>query len=75
MDEEEVRNSLEGCIDALRVWMNTNRLKLNDKKIEFIIFGTFSGLKKAAKTAICVGRMLFQHVLRCVTLEPCLTHS
>ena len=56
VDEEEVRNRLEGCIDALRVWMNTNRLKLNDKKTEFIIFGTSSGLKKAVTTAIRVGQ-------------------
>ena len=33
IDEEEVRNKLEDCIDALRVWMNKNRLKLNDKKL------------------------------------------
>ena len=33
IDEEEVCNKLEDCIDALRVWMNKNRLKLNDKKL------------------------------------------
>ena len=33
IDEEEVRYKLEDCIDALRVWMNKNRLKLNDKKL------------------------------------------
>ena len=33
IDEEEVRNKLEDCIDAVRVWMNKNRLKLNYKKL------------------------------------------
>ena len=56
VDEEEVRNKLEDCIDALRVWMNKNRLKLNDKKTEFIIFGTSTGLKKVATTTIRVGQ-------------------
>ena len=56
IDEEEVRNKLEDCIDALRVRMNKNRLKLNDKKTEFIIFGTSTGLKKVATTTIRVGQ-------------------
>ena len=36
--------------------MNKNRLKLNDKKTEFIIFGTCTGLKKVATTTIRVGQ-------------------
>ena len=36
--------------------MNINRLKLNDKKTEFIIFGTSTGLKKVATTTIRVGQ-------------------
>jgi len=56
VDEDDVRSRLEDCIDALRVWMNRNRLKLNDKKTEFIIFGTSSGLKKVATTTIRVGQ-------------------
>ena len=47
VDEVEVRNRLESCISELRVWMNKNRLKLNDKKTEFIIFGSVLGLKKS----------------------------
>ena len=45
VDEVEVRNRFESCISELRVWMNKNRLKLNDKKTEFIIFGSVLGLK------------------------------
>ena len=59
IDEEEVHNRLEDCIDALRVWMNKNSLKLNDKKTEFIIFGTSTGLKKVATTTIRVGQEAF----------------
>ena len=36
--------------------MNKNRLKLNDKKTEFIIFGTSTGLKKVARITIRVGQ-------------------
>ena len=54
--EEEVRDRLEDCIDALSVWMNKNWLKLNDKKTEFIIFGTSTGLKTVATTIIRVGQ-------------------
>ena len=35
--------------------MNQNRLKLNDQKTEFIIFGTSSGLKKVSTKSIRVG--------------------
>ena len=51
-----MHNKLEDCINALRVWMNKNRLKLNEKKTEFIIFGTSTGLKKVAATTIRVGQ-------------------
>ena len=56
IDEAEVRNKLEDCIDAMQMWMSKNRLKLNDKKTEFIIFGTSTGLKKVATTTIRVGQ-------------------
>ena len=56
IDEEDVRNKLEDCIDALRVWMNKTRLTLNDKKTEFIIFSTSARLKKIAATTIRVGQ-------------------
>ena len=49
------REKLETCIAELSVWMNLNRLKLNDKKTEFIIFGTSAGLKKVQTTSIRVG--------------------
>ena len=33
-DEAIVRDRLESCISELRVWMNRNRLKLNDQIVE-----------------------------------------
>ena len=29
---------LEKCVTDLKVWMNENRLKMNNNKIEFILF-------------------------------------
>ena len=37
-NESEVLAHMERCIDKLRKWMHQNKLKLNDKKTEFIIF-------------------------------------
>ena len=41
IDAFEVLSRLERCIEALRNWMHTNMLKLNDSKTEFIIFWHF----------------------------------
>ena len=46
---------LERCITDLRCWMNMNRLKLNDSKTEFIIFGTTSKLGKINTVSVRVG--------------------
>ena len=54
-DEAVVRERLEDCIAELRVWMNRNRLKLNDQKTEFIIFGTSANLKRVRTTSVRVG--------------------
>ena len=37
--ETVVMVKLEQCIGELRKWMNSNKLKLNDSKTEFVIFG------------------------------------
>jgi len=39
-DEVLALETLEQCFADLRHWMNMNRLRLNDGKTEFIIFGT-----------------------------------
>ena len=54
-DELQVLQRLEACIEHLRVWMKLNRLKLNDSKTEFAIFGTSSKLKRVSTTTVRVG--------------------
>ena len=53
--ESETLEKLEQCIENLRGWMNRNRLKLNDSKTEFIIFGTKSKLRSVKTTSVRVG--------------------
>lgn len=48
---ENAVRQLELCIDDVRKWMETNYLKLNKDKTEFIIFGSKSNLKKPKKTS------------------------
>ena len=43
-EESAALERLHQCIANLRCWMNMNRLKLNDKKTEFIILGTSARL-------------------------------
>ena len=45
-DKEECILKLERCIQDIRTWMNTNLLKLNSEKTEFIVFGTRWNLEK-----------------------------
>ena len=54
-EEAAVLNRLEQCVSDLRVWMNANRLKLNDSKTEFIIFGTSHVLSQLSTASIQVG--------------------
>ena len=54
-EEAETLEKLERCIEDLRGWMNRNRLKLNDSKTEFIIFGTTSKLSSILTTSVRVG--------------------
>ena len=55
LTEHEALCKLESCIAELRVWMNKNRLKLNDSKTEFIVFGSASILKKVKTKVIQIG--------------------
>ena len=55
-EEASALQKLEHCINDLRKWMNKNRLKLNDNKTEFIIFGSKSKLGKINTRSINVGK-------------------
>ena len=52
---EEAMNRLESCIEDIRNWMSKNFLKLNEKKTEFIIFGTKTDLSKIEEWTVTVG--------------------
>ena len=38
--EEESIAAMENCIKAIRAWMITDKMKINDTKTEFLIIGT-----------------------------------
>ena len=58
-------HKLETCIGKLRSWMRKNKLKLNDDKTEFIVFGTPSALKEVKPSSIQIGDHV-THLSSCV---------
>ena len=46
---------METSICDISAWMTTNKLKLNETKTEFIMFGTPMQMKKMQYNSICVG--------------------
>ena len=67
-NEEVVLHKLETCIGKLRSWMRKNKLKLNDDKTEFVVFGTPSALKEVKTSSIQIG----DHVTH---LSPCVRNT
>ena len=45
-DEEHCITMLENCVNDIRVWMRTNKLKLNDEKTEFLVVATDNNWQK-----------------------------
>lgn len=54
-NEAEAWNAMELCIRAVRAWMLTDKLKLNDSKTEFLIIGTRQQLHKINNSSLLVG--------------------
>ena len=52
-----MEKAMEKCIKALRAWMITDKLKLNEGKTEFMIIGTHQQLKKVTVDQLLVGNM------------------
>ena len=46
---------LEKCIKETSTWLTQNLLKLNEQKIEFILFGTQQQLEKVGNIILNVG--------------------
>ena len=64
-NEEVVLHKLKTCIGKLRSWMRKHKLKLNDDKTEFIVFGTPSALKEVKTSSIQIGDHV-THLSSCV---------
>ena len=61
-DKENCIRRLEMCISEIREWMIVNKLKLNDDKTEFIVFGSRQQLSKIGEVSINIGRVQVQLV-------------
>ena len=60
-DEEELALSdMEKTLSDISEWMKTNRLKMNDSKTEFIIFGACQQLQKLSITSVHVNNTLIK---------------
>ena len=63
-DKERCLSNLQNCIHNIRFWMNTNLLKLNDNKTEFIMVGSKNNLLKAntRNTSVQIGNDYITYV-------------
>ena len=59
-DEQLTMSALEGTTKDIKEWMDTNRLKMNNDKTEFILMGSRQQLKKAVTTGIDVNGVLIK---------------
>ena len=60
--ESETMGQLENCASVIKTWMDGNRLKMNDKKMEFIMFGSRKLLPKCHSTAMKINSEIVSQV-------------
>ena len=53
--EESAFSAIQSCISAIRSWLLTNKLLINDTKTEFLIIGTRQQIYKVQTDSISVG--------------------
>ena len=53
--QNQAVSCMESCLDGVKTWMISNKLKMNDPKTEFIIIGSHQQLAKIDLTRIRVG--------------------
>ena len=53
--QNQAVSCMESCLDDVKSWMISNKLKMNDPKTEFIIIGSHQQLAKIDLTTIRVG--------------------
>ena len=61
-DKENSIKRLEMCISEIKEWMIVNKLKLNNDKMEFIVFGTKQQLSKIGEVSINISSVQIQPV-------------
>ena len=54
--EQTTISALQNCLMNVKTWMDENRLKMNDGKTEFIMFGAKKQLAKCKTTSIDVNK-------------------
>ena len=55
-------SKLNNYISDIRVWMITNKLKMNDSKIEFIVFRSLQAKHDLSGLSVSVGDSIIQQV-------------
>ena len=58
--EQECKKNLQNCLKEIKVWMNSNRLHMNEDKTEFICFGSKHQLSKCSEDYVSVGGKIIQ---------------
>ena len=59
-NEKEAWNAMERRIRAVRAWMIMDKLKLNEFKTEFMLFGTRQQLSKINRNTLLIGSNRFE---------------
>ena len=54
--EQTIISALQNCLMNVKTWMDENRLKMNNVKTEFIMFGAKKQLAKCKTTSIDVNK-------------------
>ena len=44
--EQDATKTMERCINDIKIWMLTDKLKMNEDKTEFMVIGTRSAVNK-----------------------------
>ena len=55
VDEKVAFSQIESCVEEIRSWMDSNKLKLNDGKTEFLLLGRKAQLNKVSCGSMTVG--------------------
>ena len=60
--ESQCIPSLEQCLISIKAWVDSNRLRMNNAKTEFVLFGSRSQLVKCTTEVVDVNGQRYQEV-------------